>query len=229
MTSYSFNQDRQDVVFAKISDVNASFKDLSAVCDAIRYKSTDEAMRILDGTISMEMPIRYRRNNKYMGMRHELGGNKGRWPRKCAMIVQKLLKNALAAAKGRGMTSDMYVVHSSANKSLIARRTASKGVLVFGLGMYGPGSTRYSDLEFSKVELGIASNCDRLSKRIRRETGKAAKAIKKSASAKPKKPPAVEFIPKSAAPAVEPAPKKAEPAIKPKSSTALVEENTKVA
>ena len=106
MTSYSFNQDKQDVIFAKAKDVNASFKDLCAVCDAIRYKSTDEAMRILDEVVELERPILYRRNNKYMGSRHELGGRKGRWPRKCAMIVQKLLKNALASAKGKGIDSE---------------------------------------------------------------------------------------------------------------------------
>jgi large subunit ribosomal protein L22 len=212
MTSYSFNQDRQDVVLAKRTDVNASFKDLSAVCDAIRYKSAQDAMRILDSVIKLEMPVQYRRNNKHMGARHELGGSKGRWPRKCAVIVKKLLKNALAAAKSKGITSDMYVVHSSANKTMIARRTPPKGILVFGLGRYGPGNTRYSDLEFAKIELGLASNCDKLSKRIRHETRRSAKEQRKKAKAPSKK----------GLPAVEPAAEKAELAKQPdKPSTAV--------
>ncbi len=223
MTSYSFNQDKQDVIFAKAKDVNASFKDLCAVCDAIRYKSTDEAMRILDEVVELKRPILYRRNNKYMGSRHELGGRKGRWPRKCAMIVQKLLKTALASAKGKGINSEMYVVHSSANKTLIARRTPSKGLLVFGLGRYGPGSTRFSDLEFAKVELGITANYDKLSKNVRREAGKSAKAlIKKKVKMPPtqSKPPAIEFIPKAEL-AKEPA-EKAEVAKRPPKQSAEV-------
>ncbi len=236
MTSYSFNQDRQDVVFARAKDINASFKDLCAVCDVIRYKSTDEALRILDEVTQLERPVLYRRNNKYMGSRHELGGRKGRWPRKCAMIVQKLLKNALAAAKGKGITSDTYVVHSSANKTLIARRTPSKGLLVFGLGRYGPGSTRFSDLEFAKVEIGITANYDKLSKNIRREADKSAKALSrkkaKTPSKAPPKPPAVEFIPGNAALVKEPAAEKAEIAKQPaKKSTEVVDvkPNAKVA
>jgi large subunit ribosomal protein L22 len=213
MSGYSFNQNRQEVAFAKLSDVNASFKDLCAVCDAIRYKNTEDAMRILDKVINMEMPIIFRRNNKYMGARHELGGKKGKWPRRCAAIVKKLLKTALASAKSKGMTSDLYVVHASANKTLIARRIAPKGALMFGIGMYGPGSTRYSDLEFSKIELGVASDRSKLSKRIKRATAANAKTMKKAkaASAPSKSLPAVEVKEKAATPAVEPSPKSAEP------------------
>ncbi len=180
MTSYSFNQDRKDIVFASLRDVNASYKDLKAVCDAIRYKSTDDAMQILDSVIKLEKPVRFRHNNKYMGSRHELGGNKGRWPRKCAMIVKKLLNNALASAKSKGVDAfDMYVVHSSANKMLVVSRTPSKGTIAFGLGRYGPGSTRFSDLEFAKIELGITSDYNRLSKTIRQKVGKAEKKQRK--------------------------------------------------
>lgn len=172
-------------------------------------------MRVLDSVIKLEAPIKYRRNNKYMGMRHELGGNKGRWPRKCAMVVQKVLKTALAAAKSKGITSDMYVVHASANKTMIARRTPPKGILVFGLGRYGPGNTRFSDLEFAKVELGLSSNYDKLSKRIRRETGRSAKLQSKKAKPKSKE-----------LPVVEPAAEKAELVKQPaKSSTAVVDVN----
>jgi ribosomal protein L22 len=229
MTSYSFNQNRQDVVLAKLTDINASMKDLRAVCNAIRYKSTEEAEQILDGVISLDMPILFKQNNKYLGSRHELGGQKGRWPKKCATIVKKLLKNALAAAKGRGLTSDLYVVHAAANRTLIARRTPSKGLLVFGAGRYGMGSTRFSNLEFAKLEIGLASECGSLSERIRKETGKSAKSpIKKAKVATTKKkPPAVEFIP-AAEPMVEPATAKAEPATQQKTSTAIVSEGGKV-
>jgi large subunit ribosomal protein L22 len=226
MTSYSFNQERKDVVFASVKDVNASYKDLCAVCDAIRYKSTDDALHILDGVIKLEMPVKFRRNNKYMGSRHELGGNKGRWPRKCAMIVKKLLNNALASAKSKGVDSfGMYVVHSSANKQMVVRRTPSKGTIAFGLGRYGPGSTRFSDLEFAKIELGIASDYDKLSKKIRRKVGHAAK--KQSSKPAANKPVVLIKNEKSSVPVAEPAKDKGALATKPaKQSTAVTAANT---
>ena len=36
------------------------------------------------------------------GIRHELGGKKGRWPKKCAGLVRKVLVNAVANARNMG-------------------------------------------------------------------------------------------------------------------------------
>src|SRR5579864_3832487 len=100
--NYSYDLDKKDVVFASAKDLNASFKDLCAVCDAIRYKRTNSALEILDKIINENVPTEYRRHNKYMGSRHELQGKKGRYPKKCAELVRKVIVNASSNATNQG-------------------------------------------------------------------------------------------------------------------------------
>ncbi len=153
---YSFNQGTKDVVFASARDLNASYKDLGAVCDAIRYKSLGSAMTILEDVIGRGRPILYRRHNTHMGSRHELGGRKGRYPEKCAELVRKTLVNAQANAANKGMLpEDLYVVHAAANKTQIVNRTPSKGILYISHG-YGYAALRRSDIELARIEIGLA-------------------------------------------------------------------------
>lgn len=154
---YSFNQDRKHVIFARSpNDINASFKDLCNVCDAVRYQPVEQAIKTLDGVISEGRPIEFRRHNKYMGSRHELGGKKGRYPKKCAQIVKKVIVNASANARNKGEDPEyMYIVHAAANKTQIVPRGPPKGVRAVG-GNYGYTTMRRSNLEFAIVEIGIA-------------------------------------------------------------------------
>lgn len=188
---YSFNADRKDVVLAGEADINASHKDLCAVADAIRYKSVPNALEILDGVIENGHPVYFRTNNKGMGSRHELGGRKGRYPEKCARIMRKVLIKAVSAAKNKGLGEDtLFVVHATANKTVIIRRSPSKGVMSFGRGMYGYGSPRRSNIEFAKVEIGLSEDASMLSesaaKRVEKEkTRLAALAAKKESGKNP--------------------------------------------
>ena len=126
--NYSFNLKGDDFVKAQSYDVNASYKDLGAVCDAIRYLKATDALAALELFIEKESPVAYRRHNKHMGSRHELGGQKGGYPEKAAAEVLKTLTNALANAGNGGKDAeDMFVVSASANKTSIERRYPSKG------------------------------------------------------------------------------------------------------
>ncbi|MCL4389093.1 MAG: hypothetical protein M1528_02035 [Candidatus Marsarchaeota archaeon] len=185
---YSFNREKEGIVFAHAKDINASFKDLSAVCDAIRYKNAQTAMSILDSVSQGGVPILYRKYNKYMGSRHELGGRKGRYPIKCTKIVRKVLVNAMANAEGKGESpSDMYIVHAAANKTNIFQRVAPKGELRVGH-VQGRGSTRRTDLELAKLELALGYGEERgLSERMRKIIGKEKKQVEAAeAKSKPK-------------------------------------------
>ncbi len=164
---YSFNRDRKDLVFAQASNINASFKDLSAVCDAIRYENASVASMTLDLIAEGKAAVRYKRYNKGMGSRHELGGRKGRYPAKCASEVRRVLTNAIANARNKGLEPDvMYVAHASANKTVIMRRSPPKGILYKGAG-YGYVTSRSSDLEFAKIEIALAKGTEPgLSKRM---------------------------------------------------------------
>ncbi len=181
---YSFNQKAKDVVFARMSDINASSKDLGAVCDAIRYKSVQSALDLLESVANGEVPILYRNHNTHMGSRHELHGRKGRYPQKCAELVRKVLVNARANASNKGvMDDDLYVIHAAANKTVIVPRYPSKGIISIGHG-YGYGATRHSDLELARVEIGVGNaEIEGLSKNIAASI-KASKA--RDARSKPK-------------------------------------------
>lgn len=166
---YSFNRDRSEIVFAHMKDINASYKDLCSVCDSVRYKSVTEAIAILD-SVKEGMPLLFRRYNKGMGSRHELGGKKGRYPIKCASIVRKAIVNASANASNKGLEPEMmFVVHATANKTTINRRYPPKGILYHRSGGYGYSSARRSDLEFAKLEIGIATGTEKgLSKNMQK-------------------------------------------------------------
>lgn len=187
---YSFNIKKNDVIFAGAKDINASFKDLGAVCDAIRYRSVGQALSILDGVVDNGKAIEFRKHNKYMGSRHELGGKKGRFPKRCAAVVRKVLINASANARNRGYEPDsMFVVHAAANKTLIFARMPPKGVRVTTTGGYGPVPYRRSNLELARVEIGLSSAMENsgLGRRMRRAISSIKKHTRPVSMAVPKK------------------------------------------
>jgi len=153
---YSFNKNSKNVVFAGTSDINASYKDLGAVCDSIRYKDVDTAMQTLDSIIHDGMPIYYRRHCKHMGARHELQGKKGRYPKKCAKHVKSTLQNATSIAESKGYdSSSLFVVHVCANKTQTIARQPPRGIL-FHPSFGGYASARRSNIELAKIEVGVA-------------------------------------------------------------------------
>ena len=162
MTKYSFNRNPEGMIFASLKDVNASFKDLAAVCAAIRYKSYAEAVEILGAASEGKRPIEFKRHNKGMGHRHELGGKKGRWPAKCSKLVMKVVNNAAANARNKDYEPDlMYVVHASANKTQTWGRMPPKGVrAVPGNHTMGYLSSRVSNLEHARIEIALAKGTE---------------------------------------------------------------------
>ncbi len=155
---YSINIGKEQIALAHGYDINASFKDLSAVCDAIRYLKTDRALQVIDGIVKVERPILFNKYNKHMGSRHELGGRKGAFPVKAAREIRLVLLNAVANSRNKGLDEEaLYIVHASANKTRIERRSPSKGSLSWGRGMYGLGARVHSDIEYAKVEIGLAN------------------------------------------------------------------------
>jgi ribosomal protein uL22 len=157
MMNYSYNKDREGVVFAGAKDINASFKDLCAVCDSIRGTPVPAATMLLEKVEKGKLAILYRRHNRYMGDRHELGGKKGRWPKKCAGLVRKVLVNASANASNLGEDPEsMFVIHAAANKTTIIPRRPPKGIRGVRTGGYGYSPMRRSDMELARIEIGIA-------------------------------------------------------------------------
>ncbi|MGC8851411.1 MAG: 50S ribosomal protein L22 [Candidatus Micrarchaeia archaeon] len=111
---YAFKvEDEKKVARAQGYDYNASYKDLTQVCRAIRGKNVDDARKILSEAIALKKAIPYHKFNKGLGHRSELGGKKGRYPRKEARIVLQLLNNAVANAEHKGLDNEKLFVKSA--------------------------------------------------------------------------------------------------------------------
>ncbi len=157
MLRYSINISKEDIALAQGKDIDASYKDLTQVCSEIRYMKVGDAVALLERVENMEAAVPFTRFNKRLGSRHELGGKKGAYPVKAASETMKVLVNAIANAANKGMDIEaLYVVHASANKTHIERRRPSKGSLSWGRGMYGMSARTASDIEYAKIEIGLA-------------------------------------------------------------------------
>ena len=198
---YSFNavSDKKNLAFSQRYDLNVSYKDLGAVCDAVRYLRAQKAVEIAESVANGEVPVLYRRHSRHMGARHELGGKKGKYPAKAANEVKLAIINAIANANSMMMNTDeMYVIHASANKTHIERRYPSRGSIAWGRGMYGRSATNHSDLEYAKVEIVLGPLNDKLTGNMRYFIRK--KNVQPKAEVKAKKEAPKTQVPKKAAP-----------------------------
>lgn len=111
---------------ASIEGVDASYKDLVEIANFIRYKTLVQARELLEQVIRGERYVPYRRYNKKMG--HRKHGEKGRYPKKEAKIMLKLLNSCAANARQAGMDeNNLKIIHVAANKKAIYYRIQPKG------------------------------------------------------------------------------------------------------
>ena len=111
---------------ARLTGVNASYKDLSEVCRSVRGKPADYALEFLSRAANGEVAIYFARHNKGKGHRKELGGRKGGWPIKSAKFVLEVVANATANANKLGLGA-AKVAHIIANKQDTFPRMSPKG------------------------------------------------------------------------------------------------------
>ncbi len=125
--SYQIKENYESYAAARVEGVDASYKDLTEVCGRIRELPVERAVFLLEKFETGELPVLYKSHNKRLGHRRELGGKKGRYPKKAAGLVLKVLRSALANAQSKGLIEPYILVHASANKKNIYPRMSSKG------------------------------------------------------------------------------------------------------
>ena len=111
---------------AKLTGINASFKDLGEVCRAVRYKPTEDAIEYLGNAADKLQAIPMPRHGKGRGHVRQLGGKQGGWPVKSAKIVLGVVESALANANKLGIGSTK-IAHIVANKEHTFPRMSPKG------------------------------------------------------------------------------------------------------
>ncbi|MEM4166035.1 MAG: 50S ribosomal protein L22 [Candidatus Bilamarchaeaceae archaeon] len=127
MKGYSFEFSPDECAFARVEGVDASYKDLTEICGRIRGKPADWAVTFLQKVTNGEAPVLYKKFSKKIGHRRELGGKKGRYPKKAAKIVLKLLKSAIANGNARGLGEKYKIIGACANKKAEYPRVAPRG------------------------------------------------------------------------------------------------------
>ncbi|MFH1107268.1 MAG: 50S ribosomal protein L22 [Candidatus Micrarchaeota archaeon] len=107
--------DEREFARAQAYDLNCSYKDLSQVLAALKGKTVAQARKVLDECISLKMPIAFHKFHTGMGHRSQLGGRKGKFPKKEAKIALALLKNAESNADFKGLDAGSLVVVQAAS------------------------------------------------------------------------------------------------------------------
>jgi len=171
--SYQIKENYENYAAARVEGVDASYKDLAEVCGRIRELPAERAVFLLEKFETGELPVLYKSHNTKLGHRRELGGKKGRYPKKAAGIVLKVLRSAFANAQSKGLVEPYILVHASANKKNIFPRMASKG------------RRNRSNYETSRIEI-ILREKDIVKKTAPKKVEALAQAVPKSEAPAPK-------------------------------------------
>lgn len=111
-------------------DLEVSAKDSREVVHAIRGLKIAEAEKVLFGVMTLQQPIPFKRHKRKLS--HKPGIGPGRYPRNAAAAVLKILENAKANAKVKGLDEGaLFVKHVAVHKGIHKRprgaRAFSKG------------------------------------------------------------------------------------------------------
>lgn len=124
---YTTQFDRSEFACARLEDANISYKDLTQVCGRIRGKNADWAVEFLKKVKEGKAAVLYKKHNTRIGHRAELGGRRGRYPKKASAAVLKVLQSAISNGRTRGMGEAYEIVNAVANKRFSYGRVAPKG------------------------------------------------------------------------------------------------------
>ncbi len=152
---YSIKVDAKKSAPAQVHDLDASYKDLANLCRAVKNKSVAQARKLLDDVVSMKMPVLYTFHHTGMGHRSQLGGKKGRFPKKEAKIMLTLIQNAAAGATQKGLDEKkLFISHAAANRQNVMKRYRKFWATGATLG-YGKQSV-WANYETCKAEIVLS-------------------------------------------------------------------------
>lgn len=93
---------------ARGENLRISWKDSTEIGNWISGKSTDKAEKLLEKVIAGEQAVPYKKYNK--GLAHRSGNMAaGRYPKKAAKEMKRLLKSAVNNAEYEGLSSNLII------------------------------------------------------------------------------------------------------------------------
>jgi len=110
-------------------DLNISFKSAVEISKRLNGMMVNDAIKLLDGVVSLEQVIPFRKYKKGVGHRKGLRGyNIGRYPKKAAGEIIKVLNNVVSNANYKGLDSDkLKIINIQALKGISRLRRKPKG------------------------------------------------------------------------------------------------------
>jgi len=175
--------DKAKVGQAQGYDLDISYKDLCNVCAALRHRNVAKARSILDDAIALKIPILFKKFNTGVGHRSQLGGRKGRFPKKECRAALAVLNNAIANATKKGLDERLLCVKSAcAYKQNVLPRYRRTWVGGAALG-YGKQAIR-SDYVTARMEITVEER-PALPGKAKKKAAARKAAAQKPAGAKP--------------------------------------------
>lgn len=110
-------------------DFDISFKHAVEICDKLRGMELSDAIKLLESVVALERTIPFRRFNKGIGHRRGLGrDNVGKYPKKAASFILRVLRNLEANADFRGLDlGRLRITHIQALKGISRKRRKPRG------------------------------------------------------------------------------------------------------
>ncbi|MBU0470440.1 MAG: 50S ribosomal protein L22 [Nanoarchaeota archaeon] len=110
--------EQKNFAVAKALSLSISTKHCIELCDALRYKNTSYAKQYLAEVIDLKRPVPFKKFYRNVG--HKVGMAAGRFPKKAAKELLKVIESVEANAQFKGMnTSQLKITKLLANKGSI--------------------------------------------------------------------------------------------------------------
>lgn len=121
---YAFQKfDNTKHVRASAREKDISHKHAREIASAIRGMSIEKARDFLNGVISLQYAVPFRRYKKQVGHKSDSGVMAGRYPKKAATEFVKLLDNLESNAEYKGMDLDrLHIINATVHRGAIVKR-----------------------------------------------------------------------------------------------------------
>ncbi|NQT07961.1 50S ribosomal protein L22 [Candidatus Bathyarchaeota archaeon] len=104
-------------------DLRVSHKAAREICHYVKGMRLEKAKDVLQEVVALKRPVPYRRHNKKVAHRKGVQGfDAGRYPKKAAAAILKILDQVEANAEFKGLYSDrLKIIHIASHKGRVIR------------------------------------------------------------------------------------------------------------
>ncbi len=120
---YSFKEDTENTAKAMGKELRISPKHSVEICKFIKGKQVDVAKRMLTEVIELKRHVPMKRHNKKVGHRKgKFKWDAGRFPKKAASHILKIIESAEANAVYKGLDQDrLFIKYAATHRGRVIR------------------------------------------------------------------------------------------------------------